>query len=357
MPRRATLPTAPVSLTTNLETIARSLGIAVSTVSRALRNHPGIHPTTRLKIQTEAARLGYAVKRRDDDRALDRKDGGVRHLLTLAQSIHHASQQGYLAGISQASQTHDIGVFSHHCSAENAAHLLDVGHQPAALRLPDLVGVIFIHRWPDEVVARIAETRPAVSIIHRYPGLPVDTVSTDDEAGIRLLFDHLLAKGHKRIGFFGFEPSYSWARTRLAMYLGTAISSGLPYDRSDIIEVGRDAAQSYSPADLRDYLPQIRARIKAGVKGWVCSSYVLAQALCGLLRGAGYRVPGDVSVTGIHGGERIQQPGIPHPTSVETDDPSLGAAAVHLLNFRKLRSVPAPSVLSLPVRLVQGDST
>jgi DNA-binding LacI/PurR family transcriptional regulator len=174
---------------------------------------------------------------------------------------------------------------------------------------------------------------------------------------MRLLVDHLRANGHQRIGFFGFEPSFSWARTRLGTFLGTIMSSGLPHDSADIIAASKEAAHSYSPADLRDHLPKIRARIKAGVKGWVCSSYVLAQALCGLLRGAGYRVPGDISVTGIHGGERIQQPGIPHPTTVEADDQALGAAAVHLLNFRKLRSVPAPSVLLLPVRLIQGDST
>jgi LacI family transcriptional regulator len=345
------------SSSANLESIARELGVAVSTVSRALRNHPGIHPATRLKIQTEAARLGYAVKRRAEDNLADGASGAVRHLLTLAQSVNHASQQGYLAGISRAAQAHDIGVFSHHCAAADAASVLEAGRQPAALRVPDLAGVIFIHRWPEDVVARIAATRPVVSIIHRYPGLPVDTVGTDDEAGLRLLVAHLRGAGHERIGFFGYEQSFSWARSRFASYVGALGEAGLAYDPANVLPVPAEAAQGYTPPDLRPSLPAIRARIRAGVRGWVASSYVLAQALVTLLRDSGYSVPGDVAVAGYHGGTRVAQPGVLHPTSVETDDEALGAAAVHLLSHRILRAIPAPSHLLLPGRLVQGEST
>ncbi|MBC8011819.1 MAG: LacI family DNA-binding transcriptional regulator [Burkholderiales bacterium] len=359
MPRRSTVSPAspsPSIAGANLETIARELGVAVSTVSRALRNHPGIHPNTRLKIQTEAARLGYAVKRRSEETQIG-DAGDIRHLLTLAQSVSHASQQGYLAGISRAAQAHNIGVFSHHCAAQDAAKLFETGYQPAALRVPDLAGVIFIHRWPDEVVARIAATRPVVSIIHRYPGLPVDSVGTDDESGLRLLVAHLRAGGHERIGFFGREPSFSWARSRFAAYVEALNEAGLPYEPADVMSVSTEAARGYTPPDLKPFLSAVRARIRSGVRAWVASSYVLAQALTTALREAGYSVPGDVAVTGYHGGLRVNQQGLLHPTSVETDDEALGAAAVHLLNYRMLRAIPAPSHLLLPGNLVQGETT
>ncbi len=359
MPRRAQTKPSPVdSPPANLESIARSLGIAISTVSRALRDHPGIHPATRLKVQTEAARLGYAVRGRAEAKAAaEGASGRIRHLLTLAQSVSSASQQGYLAGISRSAQAHNIGVFSHHCTPEEAAELFQPGRTPPALRLPDLAGVIFIHRWPEEVVARVAADRPAISIVHRYPGLPVDVVGPDEDMGLRQIVAHLAAEGHKRLGFFGFSPSFSWARTRYGAFVAALTEIGLPFAAEDLITVPDAAAASFLPPDLAAHLPAVRARVRSGVKAWVCSSFVLAQALALALRSVGVEVPGQVSVTGCHGGVRVRQSGILHPTSAETDDEALGAAAVHLLAQRALRAVSSGVSLLLPTHLVQGDTT
>lgn len=357
MPRRSSAPpAAPIPADANLATIARELGVAVSTVSRALRNSPGIHPTTRLRIQTEAARLGYAVRRRAETNAADAEGGGVRHLLTLAQSVDSASQQGYLAGISRAAQAHNIGVFSHHCAPKEAPDLLGPGRQPAALRVPDLAGVIFIHRWPEEVIARVAAERAAVSIIHRYPTLPVDTVGTDDESGLRLLVRHLHAGGHQRIGFFGYEPSFSWARSRLSGYVGALAELDLPQNPADVVRVSSEAAHHYIAPDVSPFIPAVRARIRAGTRAWIASSQVLGQALVAALQKEGLSLPRDVAVTGYHAGRRPFLQG-PRLTTIEVDDEALGAAAVHLLNHRIQRAVPPPTLLLIPGRLVQGDTT
>lgn len=42
-----------------LATVARAVGVSISAVSRALRNHPSIPPTTRDRIRTCAEQLGY----------------------------------------------------------------------------------------------------------------------------------------------------------------------------------------------------------------------------------------------------------------------------------------------------------
>ncbi len=301
--------------------------------------------------------MGYAVKRRTDERLGAAEETPVRHVLTLAQSINNASQQGYLSGISRAAQAHDIGVFSHHCSAEDAAGLLQPGRQPAALRMPGLSGIILIHRWPHEVVASLSADRPVVSIIHRYPGLPVDTVEMDDESNLRMLIEHHRERGHERIGFLGYERSFSWSRSRFAAYVGAMAGADLGYDPVNVIGVSAEEALSFGPPDLSSHLPALRARMRAGVRAWICPSYVLAQGLGQTLRVAGLNVPCDVSITGYHGGTRVPLPGLPHPTTAETNDDILGAAAVHLLSHRALRSVPAPAVLQLPGHLVQGDTT
>jgi DNA-binding LacI/PurR family transcriptional regulator len=355
MPRRAPSPSSDSS-PANLESIANALGIAVSTVSRALRNHPGIHPTTRLKVQTEAARLGYQLRRRSDSDSAGGNEA-VRHLLTLAQSVNSASQQGYLAGISRAAQAHNIGVFSHHSAPQYAGDLLSPGHTPAALRVPDLAGIIFIHRWPETILDKLSRDRPSVSIIHRYPDLPVDTVGTDDESGLRLLVRHLQAGGHERIGFFGYEPGFSWARSRFAAYIAALTEAGLPQSSADVISVAPGIAHSYEMPDVSASLSAVRARIRAGTRAWISASYVLGQGLVAALRGAGYSLPDEVAVTGYHAGSRPAVSGLPRLTSIEVDDEAIGAAAVHLLDHRIRRSVPAPTLLLLPGRLAVGETT
>lgn len=44
----------------NLRQIANSLGLSVTTVSRALKEGPEVHPRTRARVQKAAAKAGYA---------------------------------------------------------------------------------------------------------------------------------------------------------------------------------------------------------------------------------------------------------------------------------------------------------
>jgi DNA-binding LacI/PurR family transcriptional regulator len=48
--------------TVGLDEIAKKTKVAVSTVSRALRNLPGIHPETRSRILRAAQTLGYSAR-------------------------------------------------------------------------------------------------------------------------------------------------------------------------------------------------------------------------------------------------------------------------------------------------------
>ena len=47
-----------------LQDIAERLHLSISTVSRALRDVPGIHPATRSKVLEEAQALGYVPQKR-----------------------------------------------------------------------------------------------------------------------------------------------------------------------------------------------------------------------------------------------------------------------------------------------------
>jgi LacI family transcriptional regulator len=337
----------------SLEDISRNLGISISTVSRALRNSPNIHRDTRQKVQEEAAKLGYRVRQREVEPATK-----SRNLLVLAVSMSTSSHQGYLSGISRAAAAQQISLFSHHCAFGAAEQVLDSGSQPAAMRLKGLLGIILVHRWPDEVASFLSRKWPVISLIHRYPDLPIDIVGTDDEANMQILVRHLRAQGHERIGFFGYNPAFSWARARYAAYLEVLMANGLKPALGAAIEVDTGILADSNPPDCSPYFGAVRTQIAAGVKAWISSSYVVAQGLCMVLKNAGYRIPEDIVVTGYHGGGRGPSlSGWSRPTSIEVDSELIGETAVHLMGFRSQQSIPSASSILLPARLVQGETT
>lgn len=338
----------------SLQDISRNLGISISTVSRALHNSPSIHPDTRAKVHAEALRIGYVMRARGADNP-PRK---MRNLLVLALSQSTSSHQGYMAGISRASVALNINILSYHCSPAEAALLLQPSRQPAALRMKDLFGIILVHRWPNEVVAALSAKWPVASLIHRYPGHPVDVVGTDDEANLQVLIDHLQKQGHSRIGFFGYNPAFSWARARYAAYVEALLAEGLPFEPASTIQVGAEILGDPNPPNCATYFKELKARLDSGVKAWITSSFVVAQGLCVVLTEAGLKLPRDVAITGYHGGGRGPElPGMPRPTSIEVDSEMIGATAVHHLYHHSQQSVPTATSLLLPAKLVQGETT
>jgi DNA-binding LacI/PurR family transcriptional regulator len=224
--------------------------------------------------------------------------------------------------------------------------------------MKDLMGIILVHRWPNEVVAALSAKWPVASLIHRYPGHPVDVVGTDDEANLQALVDHLRKQGHSRIGFFGYDQAFSWARARYAAYVEALLAQGLPFDPASTIQVASEILADPSPPDCSPYLAKLKERMDAGVKAWITSSFVVAQGLCVVLAKAGCKIPRDVAITGYHGGGRGPEiPGLPRPTSIEVDSELIGSTATHLLNYRSQQSIPPASSLLLPARLVQGETT
>src|SRR5207302_5765874 len=117
----------------------------------------------------------------------------------------------------------------HHVRPENCAQVLDTRYQPPAMRSGLLSGVVLIFRWPLQVVRELSRMMPTVSIAHRYPGVDIDCVSIDNQAGIELLVRHLEKLGHRKIGFFGRCRDVHWATVRFGAYVAALTNIGAEY--------------------------------------------------------------------------------------------------------------------------------
>lgn len=76
----------------------------------------------------------------------------------------------------------------------------------------------------DDLVAQLVERDIPLVLVNRRTNRVHGSVVVDDERGSELAVEHLLALGHRRVGFLGIDADTDTARRRLGGY-GTAMAS------------------------------------------------------------------------------------------------------------------------------------
>lgn len=335
---------------TNLREIALKLGLSASTVSRALRELPGIHPETKKQVFEAAQQLKY----RGGEILNQRK---FSNILTLSQGIGFDTDHEYLAGMSSAAIALNMSLISHHYRPEECANVLKPEHQPRALTSGQVDGIVLIHRWPDPIARALRRQFPVVSIIHDYPGTDVDVVSLDDRSGMDLLVEHLIAAGYKRIGFFGLCAGMTWSRSRFAGYVDATIQHGLEVRMDDVIEITLEEALSETEFHAGTPLARAAELTRGGVDAWVCSSEMTARSLHEHFLSVGFKIPRNVGITGFHAS---QSPGAqPSATITSTEAPTaeLGSSALRRLVHRIEGTDVSRRIILLPCSLRPGSTT
>lgn len=278
------------------------------------------------------------------------------HFMALAQTRISGSKDGYLAGISKASVGLNACILSHHVPPEECEKVLDRAFQPIAMSTGMIEGLVLIHQWPFEIAQRLAAKWPTVAIVHYYPNASIDHIGIDERAGMRLLVEHLLTAGRRRIGFFGFCPTVSWSASRYAAYIESLVSHDLPFDADLTIRLEPSEATSPELIQPGVWAEPVLARSKSRVDAWVCASELVGYALLKFLMEHGIGVPDQVAITGFHSGMTTHS-GLPELTSINVPDEELGAAAGRRLVYRTNHRDESPRSILIPGWFVQGKTT
>lgn len=191
-----------------LSAIAKSLGIAQSTVSRALAGHPAISEETRRRVVDEADKLEYRT-RPGLVSASPRKMVGV-----VVAALHN---QFY---VHLLDYLHDeLRSFGYHMTLIIDS-LSDKDDYSAFEPLFEqyLDGVIFTTASTDSrLVDRLRDTGlPIVLAVRTIDGLPFDSVEVDNRVAGREAVMHLAELGHRRIGYIMGPRDTSTSRDRYA---------------------------------------------------------------------------------------------------------------------------------------------
>lgn len=183
--------------------VADSVGVATSTVSRALSNPERVSPETRTRILEAAKRLGY----HPNLHARSLISGKTRSIALVVPGVPNP----YFFDIIRGTQTQ--------VKKRQYRHILidteeseDI--ETAALEeLVDTVdGVVLAgSRLPDEHLHAFAERLPMVVLNREIEGVPsviVDTVGAHAEA-----LEYLVSLGHTHIAYIA-GPAHSWSSNR-----------------------------------------------------------------------------------------------------------------------------------------------
>ncbi|MDZ8201228.1 LacI family DNA-binding transcriptional regulator [Microbacterium sp. SSW1-59] len=298
-----------------LADIAARAGVSKSLTSLALRGENGVSEDARRRVLDAARSLGRHVT----PHAL-RMLGGTEMIGVLVTDLRNPFHVEVVLGIENEADRSSVHVV-------NGAR--DIERMRGQLREFDtlgVAGVVIVSSWlPGEDVARAGSRRPVVvigSTVNHTPG--TDTVRGDMRVGIRETVEHLVASGHRRIGFVA-ESERSSSRVRHAAFLEQT-SRFLNDTATGALHIDDLAAD---PAHLA------RLTRDRGVTAYIAANDVTAIAFMGVAERAGLRVPEDLAVAGYDNttSSRLVRPAL---TTVDQPWERMGERAFQMIRERTL---------------------
>ncbi len=315
-------------------------GVSITTVSRALADHPGIALKTRERIQQLARETGYRANPLASS-LRSKKSRTVSVVIALDHDTRqHVSDPFFISMVGGVTDAlFERGYELLLSRADRRApdwplDMLSTGRSDGLI----LIGQSYNH----ETLNRAAEAgAPMVVWGAALPDSHYPTVGSDNEGGGYLATRHLIASGRRRLAFLG-DPDLPEVAARRAGFQRALGEAGLDP------AAARYAAVHFEPLQARD---EVAALLAGGLNadGIVASSDVMAMSAIAALSDAGRRVSEDVAVTGF---DDVPSAAYTTPSlTTVRQDVAAGAERLVDLLMRQLGGEAVTSV-ELPTHLV-----
>ncbi|MEU8266614.1 LacI family DNA-binding transcriptional regulator [Sphaerisporangium sp. NPDC049002] len=328
--------------------VAATAGVALKTVSRVVNDEPGVNAATAARVRQAIELLGY--RRNDGARVLRR--GRTASIGLIIEDVSDPFYSGLSRAVEDVAIRNGSLVFTG-SSGEDPERERELVLAFCARRVDGLVIVPagsdhgYLAPELSAGIRAVFADRPA------GPGLDVDTVLCDNAGGARSGVAHLIACGHRRIGFLGDSARIFTAGERLRGYRQALETAGLPYDGSLVVMGAPDQRRVH--ADLARMMERgdpPTALFTGNGRTTVATLRALEALGTG---GLGGRSPSRIAVVGFDDFELADL--LTPPVTVIAQDPAgLGRTAAELL-FRRLAGDNGPAErVQLPTHLIPRGS-
>jgi LacI family transcriptional regulator len=269
-----------------LSDVARAAGVSAMTVSRVINKDANVRAETRERVDAAITALNYAP------------NAAARVLAGAAQTrialVYGNPSRSYLSEVllgclSEASRS-DVQLLLENCAG--GQHASDVVARAIARCLD---GVILPPPFCDdaELVSKLLSAGVPVAVIATgEPARGTFAVTVDDAQSAADMTRHLIALGHRRIGFIVGDPAQTASAKRLDGYRLALGEAGLPVDEA-LIAQGDFSYRSGLDAAERLMAPSPRPT------AIFASNDDMAAAAIAAAHRRHLEVPGDLSVCGF----------------------------------------------------------
>jgi LacI family transcriptional regulator len=222
--------------------VAALAGVALKTVSRVVNSEPGVSPELEARVRRAIEQLNY---RRDANAATLRRLGRKTQTIGLVlEDVSNPFSSALHRGVEDAARGRGVLVFAGSCDEDPDRERELIG----SFRERRVDGIIVVPASHDHTYL-FEERRAGTALVfvdRPARHLDADSVVCDNIGGATAAVQHLLERGHRRIGFLGDLLSIWTAQERLRGYRQTLEAADISVD-DDLI-----------CADLRD--PDAAAR-------------------------------------------------------------------------------------------------
>jgi LacI family transcriptional regulator len=331
----------------DLKTLALQLGLSQSTVSRALRAHPGIPETTRLRVVSAAEAAGYRPNARARSLALGRAETiGLSFPLERLQ-LPETNFVDVLAGISTAITSRNYNLLLSPFQGDEAAVLRRLASSKA------VDGIIITRPLVDDPRIALLNELRLPFVVHGRSEVeePYSFVDTDNDNAFERLTTLLLDYGHRHIVAINGLAQFRYVAARAASFRRAFAARGLTPPPDAIEFVSMTEATGYETAMRR--LSDAKRPT-----AFLCGSVFQARGVYRALGEHGLKVGIDVSVVchddGVRGFSAADF--VPSLTATATSIRSAGEELALILIDLIEGKVPGPIRKIMPFELVLRDS-
>ena len=333
-----------------LKHIAAELGLSPATVSRALNGFAEVNEETRARVAEAAERMGYAPNPMAR-RLVGGRSGLVGMVVPGVGDVSaDPSFMEVLAGLGAALTAHGLDLVLH--VAPNQG---DEAALSRLVRRNTFDGFIVIApRVEDHRLAALREAG-VPHVVHGRAGgreHPYDFYDIDNHAAGRMMAEHLVRLGHRRIALVNGPAHLAYASQRRAGHLAALTEAGIPVE-DDLIP--HDAPNHETGRRIASELLE-RAEPPTA---FACSSTAIASGVYAAAHERGLEIGRDLSVVAHDDAPpHIRSQDFVPPLTVTVSPLTDACEPLAAMIARRIEDANAPTMGTVaPVRLVPRAST
>lgn len=324
----------------SIHDVAKQAGVSVATVSRVLADKPHVRAEVRLHVLKVVDEIGYRPNRI----AMSLRNQTSRVLGLLVSDIRNPFFTAIARAIEDVAHQHEMSVFLCNTDEDPEKELRYLN-----ILLAERVAGIIISPTPgkaEQLKLILADGVPLVAIDRRVKNANVDCVLSDNVDTARMLTQHLIERGNRRIGALIGLGTVTTGHERMQGY--------------------HQCMQAYGLESLAEFIMPMETDAEAVVSRWLTSDNPPDAILAGnnrmtvgalnAIKHAGLSVPDTIALAGFD--ETVWMPHMgPGITVISQPTYEMGRSAAELL-FQRIADPARPTrEVVLKGELIIRDST